>query len=328
MKKNFWFLGTFLLLIASILFLLSQGTKEIPFISLIQFFIPGIPASLSVPDQIILSEVRVPRIILALAVGSALAVAGTCQQAIFKNPLADPFVLGLSGGAALGAALAICFQKSEYTSLAAFVGGISATVLVEALSSRFNKGSQSVTHLLLAGMAIAAFTSALLSSIMAVYSQEMQVIFFWIMGSVAQPPEHYLIIIAVILAGIATIFYYHKELDIISLGEEQAFFLGISIKEFRRFLLLLSALIVSLAVSMSGPIGFIGLVTPHLLRNWFAASHRYLIPLAALWGGILLLWADGLIRLVPIFSTLPIGSVTALFGSPFFLYILIRKGVR
>lgn len=328
MKKRFWFLGTFLLLILSILFLLSQGTKAISLTSLFHSLLPGTSSSLSLPDQIILSEVRVPRILLALVVGSALAVAGTCQQAIFKNPLAEPFVLGLSGGAALGAALAICFQKSEYISLAAFAGGITATVLVEALSNRFNKGSQSVTHLLLAGMAISAFASALLSAVMAIYSQEMQVIFFWIMGSVSQPPEHSLILGAIILAGILAIFYYHKELDIISLGEEQAFFLGISIKEFRRFLLLLSALIVSLAVSMSGPIGFIGLVTPHLLRNWFTPSHRYLIPMAALWGGMLLLWADGLIRLVPLFSTLPIGSVTALFGSPFFLYILIRKGVR
>jgi len=328
MKVRNWFFGTIAFLIASVLFLMASGTKEISVFSIISHFSPFDSSDLELADQIILSKVRLPRILLALVVGAALAVSGTCQQAIFRNPLADPFILGLSSGAALGAALAICLNHSEYVSLAAFIGGIGAIFLVEKLSGRYGKNDRSITQLLLVGMAISAFSSALLSTIMSVYSQQMQAIFFWVMGSVAQPPDNFFFLSILIFAGIIILFSYHREMDIITLGEEQAFFLGIPIKQLRKMLLLLSAFIVSIAVSMSGPIGFIGLITPHLLRNWFTPTHRYLLPLAALWGGILLLWSDGLIRLFPLFSSLPIGAVTALFGSPFFLYILIQRGKR
>ena len=270
-------------------------------------------------------RLRWPRILLSLTVGAALATAGVCQQAIFKNPLAEPFILGISGGASLGAAIAIIAGYSNLIAFMSFLGGISTVAIVKGLDAKF-AATGSVTHLLLAGVAISSLASACLSALMSVYSQQMQLIFFWIMGSVAMPPDNYLFICGFIVLCIVVTCGYARELDMISLGDEQAFFLGVQVKKVRNTVLFLSAVITSLAVSMSGTIGFIGLVAPHLLRNWTGASHVTLLPLAAIWGGILLLWADGLIRLTPWFSTLPVGVITALFGAPFFLYILWSRG--
>lgn len=276
-------------------------------------------------EALIIWQLRWPRMVLALVVGAALAVAGACQQAIFKNPLAEPFILGISGGAALGASIAIVTGFSGLINIAAFVGGIGTIFAVKALDERFAP-SNSVTHLLLAGVAISALANACLSAIMSIYAQQMQVIFFWIMGSVAMPPDNYLVICAFICLCILAIFSYARELDLMSLGDEQAFFLGVEVNKVRNSILFLSAMITSLAVSMSGAIGFIGLIVPHLLRTAIGSAHVYLLPLCAVWGGILLLWADGLIRLTPWFASLPIGVITALFGAPFFLYILWTRG--
>lgn len=307
----------------SVCLLLWLGSKEIMLSHFVQSIL-GLK-SFTAQEEIIVWHLRLPRIILALTVGAALAVAGACQQAIFKNPLAEPFILGISSGAALGAAIVIVLGHAQYISLAAFFSGIVTIFLVKGLNERFST-INSVTHLLLAGVAISALANACLSALMSIYAQQMQVIFFWIMGSVALPPENYLFICLFILIGILMIISYARELDLLSLGDEQAFFLGVEVKKVRNMLLFLSAMITSLAVSMTGAIGFIGLIVPHLLRNWFGASHKTLLPLCAVWGGILLLWADGLIRLTPWFQNLPIGVITALFGAPFFLYILWTRG--
>lgn len=307
----------------SISLLLWLGSKEIPLAHFWQSLF-GLD-SFTAQEEVIVWQLRLPRIILALTVGAALAVAGACQQAIFKNPLAEPFILGISSGAALGAAIVIVLGYTQYISLAAFVSGIVTIFLVKGLDARFSPAN-SVTHLLLAGVAISALANACLSALMSVYAQQMQVIFFWIMGSVALPPDNYLFICSFIFIGILMIISYARELDLLSLGDEQAFFLGVEVKRVRNMLLFLSAMITSLSVSMTGAIGFIGLIVPHLLRNWFGASHIMLLPLCAVWGGVLLLWADGLIRLTPLFQSLPIGVVTALFGAPFFLYILWTRG--
>ena len=314
----------FIVIVSSVCILLWAGSLHIPF----EHFVRSVFSwgdEFTAQERVVVWQLRWPRIVLALTVGAALATAGACQQAIFKNPLAEPFILGISGGAALGAAIAIVLGKPGYINIAAFVGGIGTIFTVKALDARFAT-TKSVTHLLLAGVAISALANAALSAIMAVYSQQMQVIFFWIMGSVAMPPDNYPLICVFIFIAILAVMSYSRELDMISLGDEQAFFLGVEVKKVRNIVLLLSAMMTSLAVSMSGAIGFIGLVVPHLLRNAVGSSHMVLLPLSAIWGGILLLWADGLIRLTPWFATLPIGVITALFGAPFFLYILWTRG--
>ena len=322
--KKELFIGLAVLLF-SVLILLWTGSQDISFGHFLRSILFGFGDSFTPQEEIIVWRLRWPRILLALTVGSALATAGVCQQAIFKNPLAEPFILGVSGGAALGAALAIVSGNPGYINMAAFVGGVVTIFLVKGLDEKFAT-TRNVTHLLLAGVAISALANAFLSAIMSVYAQQMQVIFFWVMGSVAMPPDNFLVICALVFIGIVFIFSYARELDLISLGDEQAFFLGVEVKTVRNTILFLSAMITSLAVSMSGAIGFIGLVVPHLLRSWVGASHVLLLPLSAIWGGVLLLWADGLIRLTPWFGNLPIGVITALFGAPFFLYILWTRG--
>ncbi len=310
-------------LIGSILLFLWSGSQDIPFGHFVKALL-GVE-HFTGQESIIVWQLRWPRIMLALAVGAALATAGVCQQAIFKNPLAEPFILGISGGAALGAAIAIVMGAPQYISVAAFAGGVATIFIVKGLDDKFSP-AKNVTHLLLAGVAISALANAFLSAIMSVYAQQMQVIFFWVMGSVAIPPDNFVVICSFIILGIFFIMSYARELDLISLGDEQAFFLGVEVKKVRNVILLLSAMITSLAVSMTGSIGFIGLIVPHLLRNWIGASHLLLLPLSAMLGGVLLMWADGLIRLTPWFASLPVGVVTALFGSPFFLYILWTRG--
>lgn len=312
-----------IVLFFSVCLFLWLGSKEISLVHFIKSLF-GLE-SFTEQEKIIVWNLRMPRMILALTVGAALAVAGACLQAIFKNPLAEPFILGISSGAALGAAVVIVLGYSQYISVAAFVSGIMTIFLVKGLDERFSSAN-GVMQLLLAGVAISALANACLSALMSIYSQQMQVIFFWIMGSVAMPPENYLFICLFIFVGIFMIVSYSRELDLLSLGDEQAFFLGVEVKKVRNMLLFLTAMITSLAVSMSGAIGFIGLIVPHLLRNWFGASHLILLPLCAIWGGIFLLWADALTRLTPWFQNLPIGVITALFGAPFFLYILWSKG--
>ncbi len=317
-NKKYWILIALIVLAASVLFFLLTGSVKVSFFDFIN-------KNLTPQQDLIVWQLRFPRIILALTVGAALAVSGVCQQAIFKNPLADPFILGISSGSALGAAIAIVFGYSNFIGFAAFLGGISTIFIVKGLDNKFSS-SHSMTHLLLAGIAISALANACLSALMSIYSQQMQVIFFWIMGSVAIPPSNYITICSIIVACILVVFSYAKELDLISLGDEQAFFLGVEVKKVRNIILLLSAMITSLAVSMSGAIGFIGLIVPHLLRSVVGASHILLLPLSAILGGTFLLWADGLVRLTPWFSELPIGVVTAMFGAPFFLYILWTRG--
>ncbi len=310
-------------LAASIFILLWSGSQAIGFAHFTKSLL-GIE-NFTPQEAVIVWQLRWPRIMLALTVGAALATAGACQQAIFKNPLAEPFILGISSGAALGAALAIVSGNPHQISMAAFLGGVLTIFLVKGLDGRFST-TRNVTHLLLAGVAISALANACLSAVMSMYAQQMQVIFFWVMGSVAMPPDNFPMICLFIFIGMIFLMSYARELDLISLGDEQAFFLGVEVKKVRNIILLLSAMITSLAVSMSGAIGFVGLIVPHLLRNWVGASHTLLLPLSAVLGGVLLMWADGLIRLTPWFSTLPIGVVTALFGAPFFLYILWTRG--
>lgn len=322
-KRKALFLA-FMTIIASVFVLLWAGSLYMPFSHFVSAILP-FGGSFTLEEALVVWQLRWTRIVLALVVGAALAVAGACQQAIFKNPLAEPFILGISGGAALGASIAIVTEQSGLINVFAFIGGIGTIFAVKALDERFAP-SNSVTHLLLAGVAISALANACLSALMSIYSQQMQVIFFWIMGSVAIPPDNYLFVCAFIVICIAAIMTYARELDMMSLGDEQAFFLGVEVKKVRNIILFLSAMITSLAVSMTGAIGFIGLIVPHLLRTATGSSHIYLLPLCAVWGGVLLLWADGLIRLTPWFASLPIGVITALFGAPFFLYILWTRG--
>ena len=306
---------------------LTVGPVDIPAREVLQIFwesIAGDPANRAVPlehAQIVL-HIRWPRIALAMLTGAALSLTGACYQGLFRNPLADPYLLGVSSGAALGAVLAIASHKTAYLGLYAFGGGIAAMAAVAMLGTR--PGGQPSSSLLLAGVAVSALGNALISYILAVNIQEAGIAFFWLMGSLANPPERLGMIALLAAAAGAAVMSHARELDILALGEENAQSLGVDVARTKAVLFASTALLVGLVVAASGCIGFVGLVVPHIARRLFGPAHGILLPGSAIWGAVFLLAADGVTRSVAILATMPVGIVTALFGSPLFIYILYR----
>lgn len=327
-----------LLLIISLLFLavlalymLTVGTAEVAVptvFSIILHQLFGLGSSgTSSTEQIIVWNIRWQRVALAMIVGSGLAVSGACFQTMFKNPLADPFVLGVSSGAALGAAVSIVTRHTEFMIFLAFTGAILSLMLVYIFGQR-SINIRADQQLLLAGIACGAMLNAILSSLMALHSGQMQMILFWLMGSLTNYMDSLLPVLFIVLLGLTIALLYARDLDIMALGDEEARFLGVDVTKVKLFLLVSTTLMTGACVSVSGIIGFIGLIVPHLVRKIIGPEHLILLPLSAVFGAVFLLLADGLTRLVPLMSGIPVGVVTALFGSPFFLYVLYTAGRR
>jgi len=273
----------------------------------------------------IILQLRLPRILLGVFVGMALSVAGVMMQGLFRNPLAGPYVLGVSSGASLGAALSITLLPSIMgiytTPIAAFIGGLTAIFLVYniiKLCGRFT-----VEALLLAGIAVTYLFSAILSILIWTLNRDAHNILLWIMGGLWGADWLKVEIIAPIIITLILISYiFSKDLNALLLGEETAQSIGVDVKFVERTLPILASLITSAAVSFSGAIGFIGLMMPHMMRMLVGTDHRILIPSSALAGGIFLVWADAAARCL---MELPVGVVTALTGTPFFIYLLRRR---
>ena len=273
----------------------------------------------------IILQLRLPRILLGVFVGMALSVAGVMMQGLFRNPLAGPYVLGVSSGASLGAALSITLLPSIMgiytTPIAAFIGGLTAIFLVYniiKLCGRFT-----VEALLLAGIAVTYLFSAILSILIWTLNRDAHNILLWTMGGLWGADWLKVEIIAPIITTLILISYiFSKDLNALLLGEETAQSIGVDVKFVERFLPILASLITSAAVSFSGAIGFIGLMMPHIMRMLVGPDHRILIPSSALAGGIFLVWADAAARCL---MELPVGVVTALTGTPFFIYLLRRR---
>ncbi len=285
------------------------------------------PSAADEAARTIVWQARLPRLCLAMLVGAALSVAGAVMQAFFQNPMAAPSVIGVSAGAWLGAAAAIASGiAARGTPLtlpaSAFAGACTIAVLVYALSRR--GATTPVTILLLTGIALGSLASAIASLIMIRCQRgDLDLIMFWMLGSFANRgwPEAALLA-PYALAGTAAAWAYARYLDVLSLGDEQATYLGLDVARVRLGFLALSALLAAAAVSVSGVIGFIGLVVPHIARLIFGAPHRTLIPAAALLGMAALAAADIAANLA---GEIPVGVVTALMGAPFFLYLLHRR---
>ncbi|MGI6317464.1 MAG: FecCD family ABC transporter permease [Dethiobacteria bacterium] len=275
----------------------------------------------------IVLNIRLPRVILAGLVGAALAVAGATFQGLFRNPLADPYIIGVSSGAALGASFAIVsglslgFAGFGAVPIMAFAGGLVAILLVYRLSRTGNRVS--VMTLLLAGIAVNAFLSALVSLFVYFAGEKMHQVVFWMMGGLEGARWSYITGMApYVLAGFLVIYFFARELNALLLGEDTAYFLGIDAEMFKKVFLVAASLLVSAAVSTSGIIGFVGLVVPHVVRLLAGPDHHFLLPASALTGAILLIGADTLARTVIAPTELPVGIITALLGAPFFLYLL------
>jgi len=277
-------------------------------------------------EAIIIFQIRLPRTFMALLVGSGLAVAGVAMQALFKNPLADPYVLGASSGAGFGAALIISLGlvSAIFVPLAAFAGAVIATFTVYALSMIGPRSS--VTLLLLSGIAIGTFFSALISYLMFVAGQNLTELVFWLMGGLWASTWQYVeITFPVILVGTIVLYAYARDLNLMLSGEESAQHLGVAVENLKRILLVTVSFIVGVAVAFCGIIGFVGLIVPHVVRTFTGPDHKALIPASALFGGILLIWADIVARSAIPGEEMPVGIITALLGAPFFLYLVRSK---
>jgi len=295
----------------------------------------GIQNSWAPSDQIVeatLWVVRFPRIVMGLAVGAALAVAGAVMQAIFGNPLAEPGVVGVSSGAALGASAAIVFGITALGSwsiaLFAFAGGLLATLLVYFVS-RAN-GRTEVVTLLLTGIAINAFAGAGLAFLLFVGdTASREQVVFWQLGSLNGSLWNEVLIVAVVtVAGLVAALLLSRRYDLLALGERNARHLGVNVEALRIGSIILVALLTGVAVAFCGIIAFVGLVIPHLIRMIIGPGHRYLILASAVGGGALLTLADLLARTIVSGADLPIGMLTSLIGGPFFFYLLYRQRKR
>lgn len=298
-------------------------------------FIPGInhfidTAQLDLRDIVIISQIRIPRIFLSIFVGIALASAGVIFQGLFRNPMADPFVIGVSAGAALGATIGLVFVKDigllniSTTTVFALFGALATTFLVYGISRI--KGKVSVITLLLSGIALSAMLSAMTYLIMIFKTHDMAKIVFWIMGGFTSASWSNFIILAPVVTTLVIISgFFMRDLNIISLGDERAAQLGVQVDRVKKILLVLASLIAAAAVSMSGIIGFVGLITPHILRLFVGPDHKILYPTSAIAGGIVLLMSDTLARTVLIPREIPVGIITSIVGVPFFLYLLVKS---
>ena len=272
-------------------------------------------------------NLRAPRIILSVLVGAALSVSGAAYQSIFRNPLTDPYVLGISSGASLGAAVAILLGLEAYmlgVGACALVTGLLTIVVIYRIASIGNR--MHTTTLLLTGVCITFLMSAVISFLMVLRQDKMDSIIFWTMGSFASASWTDVSVVApVVAAGIAVVLYYCRDLNLLLAGSETARSLGVEVERVKKILLLATTLMVAFCVATCGVIGFVGLVVPHCLRLIVGPDNRHVVPCAIFAGGLFLLLCDTLSRTLLMPSELPVGSLTALVGAPLFIYLLYRN---
>jgi len=278
----------------------------------------------------IVLDIRLPRIIMAGLVGAALSTAGATYQGLFRNPLADPYLIGVAQGASLGAVIGFLLPVSwaglgfGIVPVFAFVGALVSTAVVYGLSRV--GGTLPVTVLILAGVALGSLLGSIVSYLIISSGDKMHGIIFWLMGdfSLSQWSEVKLIL-PYVAVGIAVILLFARLLNVMQLGEEQAQQLGINVETVKLILLAAATLITAASVSFVGTIGFVGIIVPHAVRLVWGSDHRFLLPLSLLTGAIFLILADLIARTVLAPAEIPIGVITALCGAPFFLYLLRRR---
>ena len=280
-------------------------------------------------DRVIVFQVRLPRIILAGIVGAALSVAGVVFQSLFRNPLADPYILGISSGSAVGAILAIISGAGlSFLSIpaASFCGALLTIMLVLGIA-RTGYRFQTNT-LLLAGVIVGSFFSAIIMFLVSITQDErLHSIIFWLMGDLSLSKYNEIIIVTpFVIVGCLIIYLHAHPLNLIVTGEETALQLGVEVERVKRLLLITASLITGVVVSVSGVIGFVGLIVPHMMRMVFGSDHRLLLPASGLFGLSFMVVADTIARIVIAPVELPVGVITAIFGAPFFIYLLRRKG--
>jgi iron complex transport system permease protein len=317
--------GLAAILAAAALLALSLGSVAIPIGSIAGSFTgsSAVPAA----DRTIILEIRLPRLLLAIIVGSGLSVAGLVFQALLRNPLAEPYILGISSGGTAGAILAMTLTAGAgvfTVPLASFAG--SAAVMALVYSVAHKRGKLDTYTLLLAGVMIGAFFNALVLLVVAVINQELRSAFLWLMGNLSgASPASVAVVSVPVIAASLVLYTQAKGFNLISTGEETAMQLGINVGTLKKTAYLLASFITGMVVSVSGVVGFVGLIIPHMCRMIFGPDHRLLFPASFLAGAIFMVLADLIARVALAPTEIPVGAVTAAIGAPMFVYLL-RKG--
>jgi iron complex transport system permease protein len=323
------------LLLLSIVVSVSMGSASLTLSAVWRILMGAVPwlGDRVVPDwsvaheQIVL-KVRLPRIVLGMIVGAALATAGAGFQGVLRNPLADPFTLGVASGASVGAAFLILIGAqyvfgSGTVPVVAFTTGMLTLIFVYMLA-RVEGGIRRET-LILAGVIVNAFLGACVSFMVSLADDVINQIVFWLMGSLSLRGWSYVGMIApYVVIGVIILCFYGRTLNLFELGERSASHLGVRVERTKWIVLSVSTLITAAAVSVTGVIGFVGLVIPHMIRLIVGPDYRLIIPLSAIGGGIYVIWADTLARMALPSTEIPLGVVTAFLGAPFFIYLLTK----
>ncbi len=316
----------------------QAGAVRIEPFTLLRAALSSLGLRLNAPSQrdlTIALYIRLPRVVTALLVGSTLSICGVAMQGLFRNPMASPDILGITAGGSLGAVTAIhsgLYAVSTFFLPAfAMTGAMSASALIYAISSY--RGKTSLLFVVLAGLAVSSFLNGLVSAVL-LFSRQYEVsqFIFWTMGSFdGRMWKHIVVPLPVLIPGVVMLFLFARDLNMFALGEENAHSLGLNVEWTKRIILGITAVITGMAVAIGGPVGFVGLLIPHLFRFVVGPDHRVLLPVAGIGGGAFLVLADLVGRiLIPPFE-IRVGIVTAVVGSPYFLYLIIRfqrKGLR
>jgi len=332
-----WILFSGLLLLVAMSAGLAVGTVHIPTLQLPEIVWTGLmgrvpPGEWPAAWVTIVWEMRAPRVAAAALAGAALATAGAVFQGLFRNPMADPFVIGVSSGAGLGAASALVLVRGGMLSRSivtpfAFVGALGAVVLVYLLARA--GGRLPVMTLLLAGVATSSFLTGLISLLICLSREEMRAILFWLMGGFGGVHWGQVALLTpYMLAGLSPMLLYSRQLNAVLTGEETAMYLGVEVERLKVIMLAAASLLTAASVAVCGVIGFVGLITPHIVRLLLGPDNRVLLPVTALCGATLLVAADLGARMIIAPGEMPVGVLTALLGAPFFLYLLQRHKRR
>ncbi len=271
----------------------------------------------------IILEIRLPRILLSIFIGGLLAISGVILQSILKNPLADPFITGISSGAALGASIGIIAGFSNITFLA-FLTSLLTMLFVYRIS--LADGKINIISLLLIGVITGSFLSSIVMLLSAIFNKDLIKVMFWLMGDLSSMKSIYINITFIFLLIVFLLsFIFSYDLNILSLGEEEAKTLGVNVEFIKFYYFALSSLIVAFCVSLSGVIGFIGLVIPHIMRYFIGNDARFLLPASFLGGGLFLLISDTLARSLFLPGEIPVGIITGLIGAPVFIFLILKR---
>lgn len=331
--------GAIALLLFSVIISLSLGSARLPLGDVWRIIWNHIPYANSwiTPDwpqsyEQIVMKVRFSRVVLAVLVGASLSSAGAGFQGVLRNPLADPYTLGVASGASLGAAFVILFGLQRAIGpftvpLVAFATGAATLLVVFLLAT--HAGKSKVETLILSGVVVSSFLSAFVSFMVSLSNNVVNEILYWLMGSLSMRSWSYsAVLLPYFLVGFAILLWHVRALNLFALGERQAAHLGVNLERTKLTVLAVSTLLTAAAVSVCGVIGFVGLVVPHLVRLIMGPDYRLILPLSAIVGGVYVLWADTLARLVLSPKEIPLGVVTALLGAPFFAYLLRKRKIK